>query len=114
MLVGILVPVTFFFIAGIIWVSFIYFRSREKQLMIEKGLTSEQMLEFLKKRRNPYTILKVGIVTIFFGIGLGAGMLIEAFTGVEEWLPFLIITMTGIGLVVAFVVAKKYETNGNS
>ena len=114
MLAGILVPVVFFLVSGIIWVSYIYFRSKEKQMMIEKGLSYEQMLEYLKRRRNPYTILKLGIVTICFGIGLGLGLLIEVSTGVEEWIPFLIITSTGIGLVLAFIIAKRYEANGTT
>jgi uncharacterized membrane protein YkgB len=111
-MVAILVPIASFLMIGIIWVSFIYFRSKEKQMMIEKGMTQEQMMELLKSKRNPYTILKIGVIAIFFGLGLGLGMLIKVYSGVEEWLPFLIITFTGVGFVAAFLVSKKFEQNG--
>ncbi len=31
-------------------------------MMIEKGLTAEQMSELFKSKRNPYTWLKLGII----------------------------------------------------
>lgn len=105
----IFVPIIMFLVIGVIWVSYIYFKSKEKQLMIEKGLSYDQMMEFFKTKRDPYFMLKIGIVTLFFGVGLGAGLLIERFTYVDEWIPFLIISMTGLGFVVAFLVTRKLE-----
>lgn len=105
----IFIPIILFLVIGVIWVSFIYFKSKEKQLMIEKGLSYDQMMEFFKTKRDPYLMLKIGIVTLFFGVGLGVGLLIERFTYVEEWIPFLIISMTGLGFVVAFLVTRKLE-----
>lgn len=104
------IPIVMFLVIGVIWVSFIYFKSKEKQLMIEKGLSYEQMMEFFKTKRDPYLMLKIGIVTLFFGVGLGVGLLIERFTYVDEWIPFLIISMTGLGFVVAFLVTRKLES----
>lgn len=110
---GIFVPIVMFLVIGVIWVSFIYFRSKEKQLMIEKGLSYEQMIEFLKTKRDPYLMLKIGIVTLFFGVGLGVGLLIERFTYVDEWIPFLIISMTGLGFIVSFLVTRKLDNKTN-
>jgi uncharacterized membrane protein YkgB len=103
------IPIIMFLVIGVIWVSFIYFKSKEKQLMIEKGLSYDQMMEFFKTKRDPYLMLKIGIVSLFFGIGLGVGLLIERFTFVDEWIPFLIISMTGLGFIVAFLVTRKLE-----
>lgn len=109
MLVGILVPITFFLVTGLVWVSYIFFRSKEKQMMIEKGMSYEQMVEFIKQRKNPYTMLKLGIISIFFGVGLGVGIFLEDAHYSEGWIPLLLFVSVGLGMVVAFVVTKKYE-----
>ena len=111
MLVGILVPITLFLVTGLIWVTWIYFRSREKQLMIEKGLSYEQMMEFFKTKRDPYLMLKMGIVIFFFGLGLGLGLMVESYSDFDEgvWIPFLLFTFTGLGFVVAFFTARLFE-----
>jgi uncharacterized membrane protein YkgB len=110
-LTSLLIPIIFLLVIGIIWVSFIYFRSQEKQMMIEKGLTQEQMKELFNTKRYPhlYLSLKLGILILFIGFGLGLGFLFQSFTGNSNWLAFFIVTLTGVGFVVGFIVAKKYE-----
>jgi len=111
MLAGILVPIVFFLVTGLVWVTWIYFRSREKQMMIEKGMSYEQMMEFMKTKRDPFVMLKIGIVVFFFGLGLGVGLIIENTFYVEEgtWIPLLIFTMTGLGFIIAFFTTRKLE-----
>jgi len=105
--IAVFIPIVTVLVIGIVVVTGIYFQSKEKQLMIEKGLSYEQMTEFIKSKRDPFLSLKIGIVILFFGVGLGIGLLIERFTGVEEWIPFLIISMVGLGFITAFFAAKK-------
>lgn len=88
---------------------YFYFRSREKQLMIEKGLSYEQMIELMRYKKNGYGLLKAGIILVFFGFGLGLGMLFENATGSEEWIPFMIFVLTGLGFVAAYIMGRKYE-----
>jgi len=109
--VAIFVPVTFMLVTGLVLVTYFYFKSREKTMMIEKGLSYEQMMEFFKTKRDPYTMLKIGIVVFFFGLGLGLGLIIEQTGDVEEgtWIPLLLFTFTGIGFVVAFLTARNLE-----
>lgn len=111
MLVGILVPITFFLVIGLVWVTYIYFRSKEKQMMIEKGMSYEQMVEFIKQRKNPFTILKIGIILICFGLGVGLGVMMEEAHYNEGWVPLLIFVFTGIGFVAAYYATKKYEVD---
>ncbi len=111
MLAGILVPITLFLVTGIVWVTFIYFRSKEKQMMIEKGMSYEQMLEFMKRNRNPFTILKIGIIFLFFGFGVGLGVMLEEANYNEGWVPLMIFTCTGLGFITAFFATKKYEVD---
>jgi hypothetical protein len=124
-----LVPIVMFLVVGIVWVSYIFYRSKEKQMMIEKGLSIEQMMELLKTKRDPYLMLKLGIVILFVGLGLGIGFLTNQLTSYQvthgtgadqwmeyrshdEWIAFWIVAMTGLGFVAAFLFTRKLK-NGN-
>lgn len=124
-----LIPIVFFLVTGLVIVIYVYFRSREKQMMIEKGLSIEQMMELLKTKRDPYIMLKLGIIVLFVGLGLGIGFLFQQWTGYQvqystggdrwtdyrvhgEWMGFWIVTMTGLGFVTAFLATRKLK-NGN-
>ncbi len=123
---GEIVGIVFFLVTGIVIVTYLYFRSREKQMMIERGLSYEQMVELLKTKRDPYIMLKLGIITLSVGIGLGLGFLFEYltryqvtyennYTGyqtVDAWMPFWIVTMAGLGFIASFWVTRKLK-NGN-
>ncbi|MBU0475443.1 MAG: hypothetical protein KKF62_14945 [Bacteroidetes bacterium] len=104
-----LIPIILFLVTGAVLATFIYYRSREKQMVIERGLDIEFIKEIFKKREYPYALLKAGIIILFFGLGLGIGLLINVFTLVEEWIPFLIFVGTGIGFIVAFFAGRKFE-----
>lgn len=106
-----LIPIILFLVLGLVIITWISFRSRERQMIIEKGLSYEQMQEFFKSRRDKFLFFKLGIVIFFFGLGLGAGLLLQDIYEIDAWVPFLIFTMTGIGFVVAFLWAKKLEAN---
>jgi type II secretory pathway component PulF len=105
----VLIPIIMFLVIGAVIITLIYFRSREKQMVIERGLDVEVIKEIFKKKENPYALLKAGIIILFFGLGLGSGLLLEVFTGVSEWIPFLIFIGAGIGFIIAFYAGKKAE-----
>lgn len=109
--IGAFIPIILFLVTGVILVTLIYYKSREKQMMIEKGLSPEQMSKFLEKkgRLSPYTMLKIGIVTIFFGLGLGFGMMVEDYSGAEYAIPLFLFTLTGLGFVISFFVVDRLE-----
>ena len=104
--------ITLFLVAGAVFITWIYFRSKEKQMMIEKGMSYEQMLEFLKSKRNPYTLLKMGIVIAVSGIGIGIGSYIAenyGNNGLGGIAALFIIVFVGLGFITAFFTTKKYE-----
>lgn len=119
-MIWVLVPTIFMIVAAATIITFVYYRSKEKQMLIEKGMSYQEMAEFLqksKKSRENFILLKLGIIAIFFGVGLGAGMLLSVATGYEEWIAFLIITFSGAGFIVAHYLAKREEAklpNGDS
>jgi len=108
-----LIPIIMFLVIGAVLVTFIFFRSREKQLVIERGLDVDVIREIFKKREYPYALLKIGIIVLFFGLGLGTGLLMHVFTGVEEWIPFLIFVGSGLGFIIAYYAGKKAEESDN-
>lgn len=111
--IAVFIPIISVIATGLVLVTWFYFRSKEKQMMIEKGMSYEQMIEFIKSKRDPYTLLKMGVIITFFGLGLGIGLLIKVYTGVEEWIPFLLFVGTGLGFVTAFLIARKIEASDN-
>jgi len=108
-IMGPLTGMTITLITALVIAVYFYFRSRERQMMIEKGLTPEQISELFKSKRNPYTWLKLGIITICVGLGVGFGVLMEDAGWSEGFIPLFIITLTGIGFVAAFFVSRKFE-----
>jgi hypothetical protein len=111
--VALLIPIIFIMVAGAVLISWIYFRSKEKQMMIEKGLSYEQMVELLKSKRNPYTLLKIGIVIAMSGIGIGLGSMDYHHEGLEGFAVLIPIVFIGLGFIGAFWATKKYEIDNN-
>ncbi len=107
--IAVFIPIVTVLVVGIILVSFFFFRSRERQLLIEKGMDAQSIKEFFEGKKDPFRMLKIGIVTIAFGLGLGFGIMYEVDYGGGYWVPLFLFTVTGIGFVVANVVARKIE-----
>jgi len=105
--VAVFIPIVMFLIIGLIWVTAIYYRSRERQMLIEKGLSAEDMKKFFEQKRDPFWLMKVGIICIFFGIGLGIGLMSGAEETREVVTPTTIFVFTGIGFVLANIYGNK-------
>ena len=105
--VAVFIPIVMFLIIGLIWVTAIYYRSRERQMLIEKGLSAEDMKKFFEQKRDPFWLMKVGIICIFFGIGLGIGLMSGAEETREVVTPTTIFIFTGLGFVIANIYGNK-------
>ena len=111
--IGVFVPIILFIVTGLVLVTFFYFRSKEKQMLIEKGLSSDEIKTFYDKKKDPYLLMKIGIVSIFFGLGLGFGLMLQENTSKDFWVPFLLFVSTGVGFVLANIFGRamvKKET----
>ena len=104
---GLFIPIIFFLVVGAIMITWIYYRSRERTMLIEKGLSLDEIKALYYKKRDPYLMLKFGIVILFFGIGLGVGILLQNWTDEDAWVPLIMISMTGDGFIVAHTVTNK-------
>lgn len=109
-IIAVFIPIVITLVAGLVIVTAIYLKSREKQMLIEKGLDAQSIKEFFEgknSKKDPYIWMKLGIICIGFGMGLGLGMYLQEATGMEFWVPFLLFTFTGIGFVVANISSRK-------
>ena len=104
---GVFVPIIFFIVTGLVMVTFFYFRSKEKQMLIEKGLSSDEIRTFYDRKKDPFVLMKIGIVSIFFGIGLGFGMMLQENTRQDFWVPFLLFVSTGFGFVLSNIFGRS-------
>jgi hypothetical protein len=109
--VAVFIPIVMFLIIGLILVTAIYYRSRERQMLIEKGLSAEDMKKFFEQKRDPFWLMKVGIICIFFGIGLGIGLMSGEEETREVVTPTTIFIFTGIGFVLSNIYGNKMRRN---
>ncbi len=107
--VAVFIPIVGTLVIGIILVSYFFFRSRERQMLIEKGMDAQSIKDFFEGKKDPFRMLKIGIVTICFGLGLGFGIMLNQETHQDHWVPLFLFTVTGIGFVVANLVSRKLD-----
>jgi uncharacterized membrane protein YkgB len=108
--IAVFIPIIMMVVIGLVFVTYFYYRSRERQLLIEKGLSGDEIKQFFEKKRDYFILFKIGIIAIFFGIGLGIGFI----PGDESvWMGPAICVFTGIGFVVANIVGNKMRKQFN-
>jgi hypothetical protein len=107
--VAVFIPIIITLVIGVVLIVHFYLHSKEKQMLIEKGLSAEEMKKFFEEKRDGLTLMKIGIISICFGLGLGFGMILEDNTSKEYWVPLFIFVGTGIGFVIANVLSDKMK-----
>jgi hypothetical protein len=107
--IAVFIPIIGTLVIGVILVSYFFFRSRERQLLIEKGMDAQSIKEFFENKKDPFRLLKIGIVTIFFGLGLGIGIMLNDMTSKDYWVPLFLFVSTGTGFVLANVFARRLD-----
>jgi hypothetical protein len=107
--IAVFIPIVTVLVIGIILVSYFFFKSRERQLLIEKGMDAQSIKEFFQSKKDPFRLLKIGIVTIAFGLGTGLGIMLEQNFYGDYWVVLCLFTITGAGFVVANIVSRKLE-----
>lgn len=104
------IPIILFLVIGIVLVTHYYLRSKEKQLIIEKGIDAESIKQLYSNRKtvsSSYNLMKIGIISVAFGLGLGLGMAAEE-SG-KFWVPLCIFVFTGVGFITANLIGKKLD-----
>jgi hypothetical protein len=107
-IIAVFIPIVMILVAGLVLVTYYYLRSRERQMLIDKGLSADSIKEFFESKKDPYRMMKIGIITVAFGISLGLGLWLQDMTNKDYWTPFSIFTITGLGFVIANIAANKF------
>jgi hypothetical protein len=80
-------------------------------MLIEKGLDAQNIKEFFERKRDKFILLKIGIISVTFGLGLGIGLILQDVTSKEYWVPFALFVVTGFGFVISNLLVNKYQSN---
>lgn len=107
--IAVSIPIVLFLVIGLVIITGVYFHSREKQMLIERGLSSDQIKQFYERKKNPYILTKLGIIAIFLGIAISLGIYLDENTGSDHWTVLSLFCITGLGLIVANFVGQKLE-----
>jgi hypothetical protein len=108
-IIAVTIPIVAIVATALVLITAFYYKSRERQLLIEKGLSPEAIKEFFEAKKDPNRLLKYGIIIFAFGLGLGLGIMLEDYTSKEYWIPLFLFTFTGIGFVVSSLVSRKLD-----
>ena len=111
--VAVFIPIIMTLVIAAVLIIYFYLTSKEKQMLIEKGLSAEEIKKFFEEKRDGLWLMKIGIISIFFGLGLGIGMMLQDATTKEYWIPFSLFVGTGIGFVIANVLSDKMKKQKN-
>lgn len=103
------IPIIAIIATALVLITAFYYKSREKQLLIEKGLNPEQIKEFFESKKDPNGLLKFGIIIVAFGLGLGLGIMMKDATSKDYWVPLLLFTFTGLGFIASGLVSRKLD-----
>ena len=109
--IGVFIPIIITLVIGTILIVYFYLKSKEKQMLIEKGLSAEEIKKFFEEKRDGLGLLKIGIISIFFELGLGFGLMLEDATSKEYWVPLSLFVGTGIGFFLANILPDKMKKN---
>lgn len=108
-----LIPIFFFLTTGAIWAVYLLTRHRERTMMIEKGMQSEEIKAMYARRWftvNPLSTLKWGM--LFVGVGLAALVgiwLRESYVMHDGVIPGLMAIFGGLALVLFYFIARNKD-----
>ena len=108
-IVAVFIPIIMTLVIGAVLIIYFYLKSKEKQMLIEKGLSAEEIKKFFEEKRDGLWLMKIGIISIAFGVGLGFGLFMQDVSSKDYWVPLSLFVGTGIGFVVANVLSDKMK-----
>lgn len=107
---AIFIPITFILVTGLVLFTYIFFNSKERQLLIEKGYTPEELKTLYQSRRKSGSnLLKLGVISIVFGIGLGFAITMSEWYHLDALVPMAIFVSAGLGIVLAYYIGKRED-----
>ena len=56
--IAVFIPIIMLLVIGLIFVTYFYFKSRERQMLIEKGLSAEDIKQFFEQKKRLFRFIK--------------------------------------------------------
>ena len=123
---GAVVSIMLFLIIGVVLVVYFYFRSKDRQLIIEKGVSPEMTQNMFRYKFSPYIWFRIGIVIACGSLGILVGnYLMYAFPIIHyagyaknpyyytevnpAMMIFSIFFGIGVGFILAFYLSRRME-----
>jgi len=115
-----LIPLTaiifIFGIPGVIIFWAIYIKHKERTKLMDMGLSPQEAREYFReserKPKNPYSILKWGILLTMIAIGLFIGILLDEMGFKESLTGVMVLLFGGLGFLIYFFVVRNKYSNG--
>ena len=105
-----MIPIVMFIVTGAVIITFLFFRSREREMILAKDYTAEELILLLNPGSKKKGVLVVlGILTASFGLGMLIGTMVHNATGENDYIPFIMFIFVGIGLITSFYVREKLQ-----
>ena len=112
---GAVVFIFLFMIVGISFIIHTYLRSKERRMMIERGMNAEDIIALYKKPKiRSDWFYRIGIVAVIFGVFLAIALTIESWTYQDEFIGPLIIIGLGIGFIAAHKISEMEDAKKKS
>lgn len=100
--------------AIVLWV--LYSRHKERMRLIEKGLTAQELKEYLgveniKKTRPSYSYLKFGLLLGSLGLGIFVASIIENIYEISEGIQWgIVLIFLGLGLLSYYLIVNAKQS----
>lgn len=103
-----MIPIILFLVTGAVIITALYLRSREREMILSKDYTADEIKSLLAPgEKKKGALIVTGILTLAFGLGMITGTLVKQATGVNDYIPFIMFTFVGAGLIVSYYVREK-------
>ncbi len=103
-----MIPIILFLVIGAVTITALYLRSREREMILAKDYTAEEIKSLLSPGlRKKGGLIVMGVLTLSFGLGMIVGTLIKHTTGENDFVPFTMMVFVGAGLITSYYVREK-------
>lgn len=103
-----MIPIILFIVIGAVIITALYLRSREREMILSKEYTAEEMKALLAPgEKKKGGLIVVGILTLSFGLGMIVGTLLKNATGQNDFVPFTMFIFVGAGLITSYYIREK-------
>lgn len=103
-----MIPIILFIVVGAVIITALYLRSREREMILSKDYTAEEIKALLAPgEKKKGGLIVVGILTLSFGLGMIVGTLLKNATGQNDFVPFTMFIFVGAGLITSYYIREK-------